>query len=164
MQRVSSLVTLGTPHETSTNAWVDQTRGLIRAIETTPTCCPEYLTHERKMEITCICSGGLVGQAFTTNIESFIAATSYFPQVGKVDASLAGDGIVPLELAFLPPPARKVVLDQCSLTQLPIRHSHVVPTPWNLWDGYAPSIILPDETYPSYVSKGVLPQWARFMR
>jgi hypothetical protein len=70
---------------------------------------------------------------------------------------------VPLALAFMEEPARRVVLEQCTLTLERVRHSHVLPTPWNLWNGYAPSIALP-VAFPSYVSAGVLPQWAKYIR
>lgn len=168
MERCSSLITLGTPHLSSETALVDQTRGLLRAIEETPACCPHALA-ARGMEITCVCSSGLDGSFFTTNLEQLVAASSYLPLLGRLsdnsnNGAARGDGIVPLDLAFLGAPARRVIVDQCALTQAPVRHSHVIPTPWNLIDGYAPSISLPPDTYPSYISKGVIPQWAPFIR
>jgi hypothetical protein len=39
----------------------------------------------------------------------------------------------------------------------------VLPTPWNLLDGYAPSIGLPD-SYRSYVSNGVVQQWIKYLQ
>jgi len=169
MERCSSLITLGTPHLSSETALVDQTRGLLRAIEETPACCPQALA-ARGIEITCVSSSGLDGSFFTTNVEQLVAASSYLPLLGRLsdDSSnngvARGDGIVPLDLAFLGAPARRVIVDQCADTQAPVRHSHVIPTPWNLIDGYAPSISLPPDTYPSYISKGVISQWAPFIR
>ena len=154
-----SLVTLGTPHSSPDDALVDQTRGLLRQIAEAPECQPQALA-DRGIRMTCVCSRALEGKFLTTNVEEQVAASSYFPLLGRLGAQ--GDGIVPLDLAFLDEPARKVILDDCTLTNLPIRHSHVVPTPWNLWNGFAPSITLPS-TFPSYVSEGVLPQWARYI-
>jgi len=175
-ERVSSLVTLGTPHvaggggggsfdsETSSMFMVDQTRGLLAAIDAAPSCTPAALQRDLGIDITCVGSSGLKGKLFSTNVEELIAASSYLPQLGRLDDQTSGDGIVPLELAFLEEPARRVVLDQCTLSDAPIRHAHVLPTPWNLWDGYAPSIRLPKETYPSYVTEGVVHQWAKYIR
>ena len=179
-RRISSLVTLGTPHMTgasvdleappaggATIPWlmVDQTRGLLAAIDAAPSCTPKALQRQLGLEsITCVASSGLKGRWLSTNVEQLIAAASYLPQLGRLDADMAGDGIVPLELAFLPEPATRLVLNQCSISEAPIRHSHVVPTPWNLWNGYAPSIRLPKEEYPSYVTEGVVHQWAKYIR
>lgn len=163
LQRVSSLVTLGTPHLSSATALVDQTRGLLAAIEASPSCQPQALMDVGDMEITCVCASGVRGNFWTTNVEEIVAASSYWPLTGKVN-NVYGDGIVPLDLAFLQAPARRLELTNCTLTQQPIRHSHVVPTPWNLWNGYQPSIGLPVDEYPSYVSEGVVHQWAQYVR
>jgi len=167
LERVSSLVTLGTPHAAAAEKAafvVDQTRGLLAAIDAAPSCTPSALQQDLGIEITCVCSSGLKGKILSSNVEEIIAATSYLPQMGKLDGNAAGDGIVPLELAFLDEPARRVVLDNCSISSAPIRHAHVVPTPWNLLDGYAPSIRLPKDSYPSYVTEGVVNQWAQYIR
>lgn len=172
-ERVSSLVTLGTPHVAAANGdnnasssmfMVDQTRGLLAAIDAAPSCTPAALQRDLGIDITCVGSSGLKGKLLTANVEELIAASSYLPQLGRLDDDTAGDGIVPLELAFLDEPARRVVLDQCTISDAPIRHAHVIPVPFNLWDGYAPSIRLPKETYPSYVTEGVVHQWAKYIR
>lgn len=137
-------------------------QGLLAAIDASPSCKPSALYADLGIDITCVCSSGLKGNMFSTNIEEIVAGASYFPLIGKIDS--IGDGIVPLELAFLPEPARRVILEQCTISEAPIRHSHVVPTPWNLWDGYAPSIRLPKESYPSYVTEGVVHQWAKYIQ
>lgn len=158
----TSLITLGTPHISPEDALVDQTRGLLRAIAESPDCKPQALV-DKGIDITCVCSSGLSGNFISMNVEELVAASSYLPLLGRIDSTVKGDGIVPLDLAFMEEPARRVILEECALTKLPIRHSHVVPTPWNLIDGYAESIILPG-AYPSYVSEGVIQQWAQYIR
>mmetsp|Transcript_22972 Transcript_22972/g.63723 ORF Transcript_22972/g.63723 Transcript_22972/m.63723 type:complete len:374 (-) Transcript_22972:2341-3462(-) len=161
---VSSFITLGTPHVSPDTALVDQTRGLLREIAETPACSSGTLVNEQGIEITCVCSSSLSGNFFTTNVEEFVAASSYLPLLGKTDGSVKGDGIVPLELAFMEEPARKVVLPECPTTGRPIRHSHVLPTPWNLWDASAKSIVLDDTEATSYTAPEIVEQWARFIR
>lgn len=160
-QQCSSLVTIGTPHISPADALVDQTRGLIREIEENPAGSMEALA-KLGIDVTCVCSSGLGGNFLTTNIEEIVAASSYLPLMGKIDGNMKGDGIVPLDLAFMDG-ARRIVVEQCSITGAPVRHSHVLPTPWNLWDGYAPSMKLPND-FVSYVSEGVLPQWEKYIR
>lgn len=173
LQRISSLITLGTPHysasssSSSTTAsqvpsWADQTRGLLAAIDRAESCSPRNLVENKNIRITCVCSNGVRGNLLTTNIEEIVGATSYLPLTGKFDS--VGDGIVPLDLAFLQEPAQSVILESCSISQAPIRHSHVIPTPYNLWDGYAPSIRLPEQDFPSYVTEGVVHQWAKYIQ
>jgi pimeloyl-ACP methyl ester carboxylesterase len=163
LERCSSLITLGTPHISPADVLVDQTRGLLTAIEESPECHPKALA-DKGIDITCVGSSGIGGSFFSPDIEKIIAASSYFPFLGKLDLSnVKGDGIVPLELAFLEEPARKLEVETCTTTDAPVRHSHVVPTPWNLIDGYSPSIRLPDETFPSYISEGVVHQWAKYI-
>eukprot|EP00536_Pseudo-nitzschia_multiseries_P017252 jgi/Psemu1/224247/e_gw1.1451.23.1 len=161
---VSSFITLGTPHVSPDTALVDQTRGLLREIADTPACSSIALANEQGIEITCVCSSSLSGNFFTTNIEEFVAASSYLPLLGKTNSSVKGDGIVPLELAFMEEPARKLVLPECPTTGRPIRHSHVLPTPWNLWDASAKSIVLDDSDATSYTAPEIVEQWARFIR
>jgi len=163
IERCSSFITLGTPHISPDDALVDQTRGLLRAIAETPSCQPQALA-DKGIEVTCVASSGLKGKFATTNIEEIVAASSYLPLLGRVDENTEGDGIVPLDLAFMDPPSRRVVVDECFQTNAPVRHAHVVPTPWNLLDGSAPSIKLPADKYPSYISQGVLEQWAKYIR
>lgn len=194
MERCSSFITLGTPHgSTEMSSWVDQTRGLLRAIEESPSCQPQRIREKYGIDITCVASSGIRGGWINTsnnnnnnneqqlfNMERWLATLSYF-SFGMDDkkatttteeedeggeASWKGDGIVPLSWAFLDDSTR-VVLEQCNRTGKPIRHVHVLPTPWNLWDGTAPSIpltsIYKDQEYPSYISKGVVEQWAPYI-
>lgn len=46
MERYTNIITLGTPHISPAEALDDQTRGLLEAIEATPTCSPRSLLHE----------------------------------------------------------------------------------------------------------------------
>jgi len=161
---ISSFITLGTPHESPDTALVDQTRGLLREIAETQACSSSTLVNERGIDITCICSSSLSGNFFTTNIEEFVAASSYLPLLGKTDSSVKGDGIIPLDLAFMEKPARKVIMPECPVTGRPIRHIHVLPTPWNLWNPSAKSIPLNDAGATSYVSPDIVAQWSQFIR
>jgi len=161
---ISSFITLGTPHESPDTALVDQTRGLLREISETSTCSSGTLVNERGIEVTCVCSSSLPGKFLTTNVEEFVAASSYLPLLGKTDGSVKGDGIVPLDLAFMEEPARKLVLPECPTTGRAIRHSHVLPTPWNLWDASAKSIVLDDTDATSYTAPEIVAQWAQFIR
>jgi hypothetical protein len=162
-EKVSSLITLGTPHINPSSALVDQTRGLLEEIAKEPSCSSKALM-ERGVDITCVCSSSLPGKFLTTNVEEFVAASSYLPLLGRAGGDVFGDGIVPLDLAFMEQPARRIVIQSCSDTGRPIRHSHVLPTPWNLLDGYAPSIKLDDTDAVSYVSSSVVSQWAQYIR
>ncbi|KAL7555100.1 hypothetical protein ACHAWF_018712, partial [Thalassiosira exigua] len=81
---------------------------------------------------------------------------------GKGGPGRAGDGIVPTELAFMESPARRVEIERCSETGSAVRHAHVLPTPWNLIDGGAPSLSLPDDIV-WYGSPGVLGQWLKYI-
>jgi hypothetical protein len=185
IEACTSLITLGTPHAVSTTALVDQTRGLIASIDATPTCSPEYLTTQRGIAITCVCSTGIPAKIISSNIEELVAVSSYVPLIGwnvlsnnevssssssdeKEDSkdiistsSNIGDGIVPYDIAFLNEPAQRVVIEQCQMTKEPVRHSHVIPTPWNLWNGYQSSISVP---VPSYVTEGVVTQWIQYIQ
>ncbi|OEU14046.1 hypothetical protein FRACYDRAFT_188960 [Fragilariopsis cylindrus CCMP1102] len=161
---VSSLITLGTPHVSPDTALIDQTRGLLREVAETSACSSDTLVTERGIDVTCLCSSSFSGNFITTNIEEFVAASSYLPLLGKTNDSVKGDGIVPLDLAFMEEPARKIILPECPSTGKPIRHSHVLPTPWNLWDPSAKSIVLDDTDAVSYMSPGVVQQWAQYIR
>lgn len=162
LKQCSSYITLGTPHIAPEDAPVDQTRGLIRQIEQNPNCHPEVLA-SRGIDITCVCSRAITQENYAGDVEGLLAAHSYLPMTG-LRTDVEGDGIVPLEMAFLDSPAKRVVLDKCSLTGKGIRHSHVVPTPWNLWDSKASSMHLPAHDFPSYVSRGVVGQWAHHIK
>ena len=157
-KQVSSLVTLGTPHISPEKALVDQTRGLLRAIEETPSCSSASLK-SRGVDITCVGSSSVNGKIFSMDVEELVAGASYFPLTGNLGGK--GDGIVPLDLAFMEAPARKVVIDQSSCGN-PVKHANVLPTPWNLWDGYAPSISLPDD-FLWYGSDNVVENWVSYL-
>ena len=159
VERCTALVTLGTPHISPKEALVDQTRGLLEAIEATPACSPKSLLEDSGITFTCVASEALVGSWVTTNIEALVAAASYAPLTGKWQ-NVKGDGIVPLDLALLPEPARPIVLNKDAITDKDIHHLHVLPTPWNLWDPSAPSLPL---DFSSYVSPGVVSQWAQYL-
>jgi hypothetical protein len=136
----------------------------LQEIADAPSCSSQTLVKERGIDVTCVCSSSLPGKFVTTNIEEFVAASSYLPLLGRAGGDVLGDGIVPLDLAFMEAPARRVVVEACPETGRPIRHSHVLPTPWNLLDGYAPSIRLDDSNAVSYVSPEIVPQWSKYIR
>lgn len=163
-ERITSLVTLGTPHTSPDSALVDQTRGLLREIASSPSCSSRSLSEEGvvKVRITCVGGSGLTGKLITTNVEELIAATSYLPLVGRLGSDVRGDGIVPSELAYMEEPARRVEVERCDETGGAVRHAHVLPTPWNLVDGSAPSIGLPEDVV-WYGSPGVLGQWLDYI-
>ena len=162
-ERISSFVTLGTPHVSPEEALVDQTRGLLKAVESTPSCSAQALA-ERGIEITCVGSSGLGGKLISTNLEELVAASSYLPLLGRIGKDVTGDGIVPLDLAFLDDNfSRRVVVESCSITGGKVRHAHVLPTPWNLIDGYAASISLPED-FLWYGSEGIIDDWAQHIQ
>ncbi|KAK1742372.1 hypothetical protein QTG54_006937 [Skeletonema marinoi] len=92
----------------------------------------------------------------------FLLLSYYLPLVGKLGDDVKGDGIVPTELAFMESPARRVEIEKCSLSGSAVRHAHVLPTPWNLLDGNAASIKLPEDIV-WYGSPGVLSQWLGYI-
>lgn len=145
-QRVRSLVTLGTPHQVGA---IDQTRGLLRAVEAAPSCSPAALAAEAGIRVTCVASRA-VGSKWWENP---LAWGSYASFGGSGDA--VGDGIVPVETSLLEPPAQRVVLDTP-------QHLHVLPTPWKVWDGKGPSMPLPRKV-PHYLSDEVVGEWIRYL-
>ena len=162
-ERISSFVTLGTPHTSPEGALVDQTRGLLKAVESTPSCSAQALA-ERGIEITCVGSSGLGGKFISSDLEELVAASSYLPLLGRIGKDVTGDGIVPLDLAFLDENfSRRVVVESCSITGGKVRHAHVLPTPWNLVDGYAGSIALPED-FVWYGSEGIIDDWAQHIQ
>jgi hypothetical protein len=173
-QQCTSLITLGTPHVVSPFALVDQTRGLIQDIENTPSCNPTTLKEQHGIHITCVCSKGITGRVSVgATIDEWIASASYIPLAGTFNTQ--GDGIVPLDVAFLQNTNHVIVENNNNNDDSRvILHSHVLPTPWNLWNGKAPSIPLWSTTssggdnksnkYLSYVSPGVVSQWASYIR
>lgn len=132
----------------------------MNEVEQSSECSPKSLV-ERGIEVTCVGSSGVDGSFLSTNIEEIVAASSYLPLLGKMGSK--GDGIVPTDLAFMAEPARVVEVQECSITGVPVRHAHVLPTPWNLLDGSSPSIPLPED-FVWYGSDGVLPKWSSFVR
>jgi hypothetical protein len=165
---VSSFITLGTPHSSPDTALVDQTRGLLREVEQTVQCSSSYLVNTRGIQVTNVCSAGVQGKLFSTNVEEFVAAASYIPLVGLPSPSsfsnaLKGDGIVPLQLGLMDQPANHVILERSDACGTLIRHASVIPTPWNLLDASAKSIPLPED-FLWYGSKTVLPQWAKYIQ
>lgn len=60
--------------KTSPNALVDQTRGLLKNIENSPTCSKESM----KIPVNNIASNGVQGKLLTTNVEELIAASGYW--------------------------------------------------------------------------------------
>lgn len=157
----TAVVTLGTPHVSPPDALVDQTRGLLQAIADTPACCPAALLKDHGIQFTCMASDGLPGRWSLDDPEALVAAASYAPLTGRWH-NVTGDGIVPVELALLPPPAVSLVRGRDPLTGQAIRHLHVLPTPWNLWRPSEASWSLGEEAT-SYLSPGVVKEWAPYL-
>uniref|UniRef100_A0A7S2SI00 GPI inositol-deacylase n=1 Tax=Eucampia antarctica TaxID=49252 RepID=A0A7S2SI00_9STRA len=160
-KQISSFITLGTPHSSPDSALVDQTRGLLKEVERSSSCSSQALA-DRGIDLTCVGSSGLSGKIFTSDLEEIVAATSYFPLIGSIGENVRGDGIIPEDLAFMEEPARRITIEKCYETGSPVRHAHVLPTPWNLWDGEAPSIPLPDD-FVWYGSNSVVGEWSKFI-
>jgi hypothetical protein len=160
--QITSFLTLGTPHLSPEDALVDQTRGLLKEVEQTSSCSSQSLIVDRNIDVTNVISSGLQGKILTTNLEEIVATTSYLPLLGKL-GDRGGDGIIPVDLAFMEEPARRITIESCPQTKSPVRHAHVLPTPWNLWDGQAPSISLPDD-FIWYGSESVIDQWSKYIR
>lgn len=164
MERCTSLITLGSPHRAPETALVDQTRGLLRVVEETRGCSAEGLA-EQGISVTCVGSTAVQSNIFTNNLEEIVATTSYLPLVGnwkEITSGIKGDGIIPQDLAFMDEPANKVMVEKCSITGNNVRHAHVLPTPYNLWAPYAPSISLPED-FCWYGSDGVIEQWINYV-
>jgi hypothetical protein len=160
LERCKSFITLGTPHKSPQTALVDQTRGLLAAVENTEACSPEYRI-QRGMKVTCLGSVGVQNKILSTNLEEIIATTSYLPLIPdwkKIFSGVKGDGIIPEDLVFMDAPATRVELLNCSLTGNVVRHAHVLPTPYNLWSPSEASIPL-SEDFRWYGSDGVIDQW-----
>eukprot|EP00979_Chaetoceros_neogracilis_P013742 scaffold4037_cov265-Chaetoceros_neogracile.AAC.24 len=163
MERCSSLITLGTPHRAPESALVDQTRGLLRAVEQRTECSVEGLG-EKGISVTCVGSIAVQGRIITSDLEEIVATTSYLPLVEdwtKITSGIKGDGIIPEDLAFMEG-SNRVIVEKCTITGNNVRHAHVLPTPYNLWDPYAPSISLPED-FCWYGSEGVIDSWVEFI-
>ena len=66
------------------------------------------------------------------------------------------------KLAFMDGCANRVEVEKCSITGNNVRHAHVLPTPYNLWEPAAPSISLPED-FCWYGSEGVIDQWIDYI-
>jgi hypothetical protein len=164
IERCTSLVTLGTPHKSPETALVDQTRGLLRAVEETKGCSSEGLA-ENGISVTCVGSTAVEGKILPTDLEQLVATTSYLPLVDNwkdIFNGITGDGIIPRDLAFMDGCANRVEVEKCSITGNNVRHAHVLPTPYNLWEPAAPSISLPED-FCWYGSEGVIDQWIDYI-
>jgi hypothetical protein len=175
--KISSLITLGTPHISSPNAIIDQTRGLLREIELSQSCSAKSLKYELGISITCVgsssiyCFGSGSGNSASSSIiENIIATASYLPLLGNVNSTTCGDGIVPYELSYIMDDnddnnscVQRINIQQCLLTGKSVQHAHVIPTPWNIVNGYAPSYKLLEESNVWYGSPGVLGQWIEYI-
>lgn len=159
-QQVSSFVTLGTPHTSPSDAFVDQTRGLLKAVETSESCSSQSLV-DRGIKVSCVGSSSISGTLISTDTEELVAASSYIPLLGKLNKN-NGDGIVPIEIAFMEEPANRIEIKECELGTK-VRHAHVLPTPWNLYDGYAPSLALPED-FTWYGSDSVINMWSEYVQ
>lgn len=145
---ITSLTTLGSPMKTSPNALVDQTRGLLKNIENSPTCSKESM----KIPVNNIASNGVQGKLLTTNVEELIAASGYWSL--NNDPFSAGDGIVPLDVASIDGPAK--VLNN-------VKHAGHIPTPYNIFSD-SKSIELGEEEYGTwYGSDSIVPEWTEFL-
>jgi len=160
-RQCKSLITLGTPHSSPDSALVDQTRGLLKEVEAAVTCSPQALA-DRGIDVTCVGSTSLQGKIISTNVEELVAASSYLPLLGRLGGDVTGDGIVPTDLAFMEAPARRIEVSNCKQTGNQVRHAHVLPTPWNLLDGSAASLPLPED-FAWYGSAGVLDEWVQYI-
>lgn len=176
--KISSLITLGTPHTSSPNAIVDQTRGLLREIEMSHTCSAKSLVTELGISILCVGSSSIYcfgsssssssGGSRTSFIENIIATASYLPLLGNVNSTTCGDGIVPYELSYITDNGtcvQRINIQQCLQTGKSVQHANVIPTPWNIVNGYAPSYKLSSENGNNiwYGSPGVLGQWIEYI-
>lgn len=113
-------------------------------------------------------SGG--GGGSTSFIENIIATASYLPLLGNVNSTTCGDGIVPYELSYITDNdndtcVRRINIQQCLRTGKSVQHAHVIPTPWNIVNGYAPSYKLSSKDGNNiwYGSPGVLGQWIEYI-
>ena len=164
IEKCTSLVTLGSPHKAPDTALVDQTRGLLRTVEETPSCSADGLA-SNGISVTCVGSTAVQANLLTTDLEELVAATSYLPLVEdwkSIFGGIRGDGIIPKDLAFMEGCENRVEVETCSRTGNNVRHAHVLPTPYNLWDPSAPSIPLPED-FCWYGSEGVIGQWMKYI-
>mmetsp|Transcript_11507 Transcript_11507/g.16607 ORF Transcript_11507/g.16607 Transcript_11507/m.16607 type:complete len:270 (-) Transcript_11507:1038-1847(-) len=103
-QLVKTLITLGTPHLPPPKNGFDQTRGLLTYVNT-------RCDNNHRKEVSYVCVGGkaLQGKKWSQGkFEEWVAYQSYGPVCG--DGAAWGDGITPLESAFLED-AERIVID-----------------------------------------------------
>ena len=159
-QRTTSFITLGTPHLSPPSALVDQTRGLLKAVESSSLCSAESFVN-RGIDVTCVGSNCIEGSLLSIDTEELVAASSYIPLLGNFEKK-KGDGIVPIDIVFMDAPARRIEITECNEGSK-VRHAHVLPTPWNLIDGYAASLSLPDD-FTWYGSDSVIDMWSEYVQ
>ena len=163
IEQCKSLITLGSPHFAPKTSLVDQTRGLLRAVEERRECSVEGLK-ENGISVTCVGSTAVKANVLTTDVEEIVALTSYLPLVSdwtSITKGIRGDGIIPKDLAFMEG-SNRIEVEKCSITGNDVRHAHVLPTPYNLWEASAPSISLPSD-FKWYGSDGVIEQWIDYV-
>jgi hypothetical protein len=168
--RISSFITLGTPHMTPPNnsnnnaaVAMDQTRGLLAEVEASRYCSSDYLVNEADIAVTTVCSGSIESKLATTDTRKLLAASSYLSQAGWKDGmNIKGDGITPLSLGLMEEPANRIVVETNDNEASPIWHAHVLPTPWNVLDPIGPSYELPEDSL-WYGSREILPTWAPYI-
>lgn len=165
LQRICSLVTLGTPHNTPPkDSWlsaIDQTRGLLSFINREfPSGFPLPSS-----AVTCVAGKGTRAPSSVQGLleglsekiwdesmgrskllEQLVALASYLPLSGEA-LGVEGDGLIPVGTAVMPGCA-SLVLEDCN-------HADFVPTPGR-------SLKLP-ETYKWYGSPQFIDQWTKFL-
>jgi len=164
-KRIRSLVTLGTPHnappDDSAVAALDQTRGLLKYINTKfPSGWPLPCS-----AVTCVAGSGTRAPSSLWDLfnggadkvwnsavsrsallEELVALASYFPLSGRA-FEVEGDGLIPIETALMRD-CGTVVLPDCN-------HADFVPTPGR-------SLRLP-AAYKWYGSSAFIDQWSKFL-
>jgi len=137
----------------------------LRAVGESKECSAEGLK-QKGISVTCVGSTAIQGTVLAKDIEEFVASVSYTPLLDDwkditSNAGVRGDGIIPESLAFMDG-CNRVEIELCSITGNKVRHAHVLPTPYNLWDPAAASISLPGE-FCWYGSTGVVEKWIEFV-
>lgn len=90
--KVSSLVTLGTPHKSPPNGGFDQTRGLLSYIE------EKCEVGERVSNFVCVAGKGTVGKPLGKgSLGEYVAYLSYAAVCGEGEVD--GDGVTPITAA-----------------------------------------------------------------
>ena len=111
--RVSSLVTLGTPHKAPPKGQIDQTRGLLK-----------YIDRECEMsdlvdDFVCVAGTGTIGKQFGNgSVGEYVAYLSYAAVSGE--GNVDGDGVTPVNAACAPS-GRLVICNDCDHSMLTSR-------------------------------------------